>query len=441
MFRILALIVIPALLAIPSSLVSAADRPNLILIMADDFGYELVGANGGQSYRTPNLDKLAANGMRFDHCYVQPLCTPTRVQLMTGQYNVRNYTQFGRIDRDATTFAHVLKKAGYATAVAGKWQLGRGRKLPQRLGFDESCLWQHTRRPPRYANPGLEYNGVERDFAGGEYGPKLVNDFALDFITRHKEGPFLLYYPMMLTHRPFEPTPDSPDWDPAARGREADRDVRYFADMVPYMDKMIGRLIEKLDQLGIRDNTLVIFLGDNGTDRSVTSKFNGQPYPGGKGLGSARGMHVPLIVNWPGCVPGGRVNADLIDSTDFLPTLCEAAGAELPESLSIDGRSFLPQLLGRVGKPREWIYCWYSRHGGPKATIEFAMSREHKLYSDGTFFNLRDDPFEERPLRTSDLSGAASEAASLLQAAIDQYKNARPAHLNEAPVRERRRAR
>ena len=137
-----------------------ARQPNIILILADDLGYETLGANGGESYKTPNLDRLAATGMRFEHCHVQPLCTPTRVQLMTGMYNVRNYIDFGTIDPQATTFGNLLKNAGYATGIAGKWQLGRDKDLPQRFGFDEACLWQHTRRPPRYANPGLEYNGA-----------------------------------------------------------------------------------------------------------------------------------------------------------------------------------------------------------------------------------------------------------------------------------------
>jgi arylsulfatase A len=150
------------------SLAAESKKPNIILIIADDFGYECVGANGGESYKTPNLDQLAAGGMRFDNCYVLPVCTPTRVQLMTGMYNVRNYLQFGLIDRDATTFAHLLKDAGYATGIAGKWQLGTGKRLPQRLGFDEAYLWQHTHRPPRYANPGLEHNGKELDFSNGE---------------------------------------------------------------------------------------------------------------------------------------------------------------------------------------------------------------------------------------------------------------------------------
>ena len=214
-----------------------------------------VTANGGESYQTPNLDRLAAEGMRFENCHVQPLCTPTRVQLMTGMSNARNYFQFGQIDRNATTFAHLLKQAGYATGIAGKWQLGRGKRLPQRMGFDESCLWQHTRRPPRFANPGLEYNGEERDFNEGEYGPELVNDFALDFIMRHKEGPFLLYYPMILTHAPFQPTPDSANWDPKAVGERANRNDKHFADMTAYMDKMVGRLVAKLDDLGIREKT------------------------------------------------------------------------------------------------------------------------------------------------------------------------------------------
>jgi arylsulfatase A len=361
---------------------------------------------------------------------------------MTGMYNVRNYVQFGVIDRNATTFAHLLKDAGYATAIAGKWQLGRGKKLPQRLGFDEACLWQHTRRPPRYANPGLEYDGVERDFHNGEYGPTLINDFALDFIARHKDGPFFLYYPMLLTHGPFQPTPDSPNWDPRAEGEQVGRDDKHFADMVAYMDKMIGRLVAKLDELDIRDNTLILFLGDNGTGRGITSQFKGRPYAGGKGLTTARGMHVPLIANWPARISEGGVNGDLIDSTDFLPTLCAAAGVELPASLPIDGRSFLPQLVGEKGDPREWIYCWYAQHGGPKASREFAMNATHKLYRDGRVFDLRADPFEEHAPRNADeLSSTDAEAAQMLKAALERYANARPAHLLASTPGKAKRAR
>ncbi len=412
----------------PSS-AAEARKPNIILIMADDLGYECITANGGQSYRTPNLDKLAAGGMRFQNCYVQPLCTPTRVQLMTGMYNVRNYVEFRHLDPAATTFAHPLKEAGYVTGIAGKWQLGQGKKLPQRFGFDEAYLWQHTRRPPRYANPGLEHNGEELNFTNGEYGPALVNDFAIDFITRHKDELFLLYYPMILTHGPFPPTPDSPDWDPNATQDNQGNDPKHFADMVTYMDKLIGRLTAKLDELGIRDNTLVIFLGDNGTGKGLTTQFKGQPYPGGKGLTTARGMHVPLIANWPGHVPAGRVNDDLVDSTDFYPTVCDIAGVKIPAPATIDGRSFAPQLMDETGKPRDWIYMWYAKDGGPTANSEFAMSKSLKLYADGQVFDLRKDPFEQKVLDKGDVKGEDVATVRMLQAAIDQHADARPAKL------------
>src|SRR5262245_52864178 len=264
--------------------------PNVVLILADAFGYECVGANGGTSYRTPNLDKLAAAGMRFTRCYVQPLCTPTRAQLMTGIYNVRNYVQFGHLDPRATTFAQLFRRAGYATGMVGKWQLGQGFDLPKHFGFDEYCLWQLNRRPPRYANPGLEINGKAIDYKNGEYGPDLVNDYALDFVKRSKDRPFLLYYTMMLTHDPFQPTPDSPDWDPKAMGEMVNRNVKHFGEMTTYMDKLIGKLMARLDELGLRENTLIVFVGDNGTGRGVTSRMGSQEVHGGKGLTTSAGM-------------------------------------------------------------------------------------------------------------------------------------------------------
>jgi arylsulfatase A len=416
-----------SLFALLAAVHAAERKPNLILIMADDFGYECVTANGGQSYQTPHLDKLAAGGMRFEHCYVQPLCTPTRAQLMTGLYNVRNYIDFGTLDRKATTFGHVLKKAGYVTGICGKWQLGHEKDSPQHFGFDDALLWQHTRRPPRYANPGLERNSKELDYNNGEYGPTLINDFALDFVTRHKDEAFFLYYPMILTHDPFQPTPESADWDPKAQGEQVHRDVKHFADMTAYMDKMVGRLVAKLDALGLRESTLILFLGDNGTGVGVTSQFKGQSYPGGKGTHTARGNHVPLIVSWPGKIAAGKVSNDLVGSVDFLPTLCDAAGVKTPAGL--DGQSFFPQLRGERGQPREWLYTWYARDGGPKPQWEFTMSTSYKLYRDGRFFDLQADPFEAKPLAREKLSGNAAAAAKSLQAALDRYASARPAHL------------
>jgi arylsulfatase A len=407
-------------------------RPNVILILADDLGVECIGAHGGTSYRTPALDALAAGGARFDYAYAQPLCTPTRVQLMTGQYNVRNYVAFGVMDPDLTTFAQLFKAAGYATCIAGKWQLGKDPGLPKRFGFDEACLWQHLRRPPRYVNPGLEVNGEEKDYANGEYGPDLVNDYARDFITRHRDGPFLLYYPMILTHDPYQPTPDSPDWDPKAVGESVNKDVKHFADMVAYMDKLIGKLVAHLDELGIRDHTLILFTGDNGTGYGAKSERNGRTVPGGKGRSIDSGIHVPLVVNWPAACPGGIVSDDLVDTTDFLPTICEAAGVDVPAGLTLDGRSFLPQVRGGKGDPRGWVYCWFSRGGGPKAQHEFALDRRFKLYANGRFYEWSADLAEERPLAEADLSPDAAAARAKLAGALAKYAAARPARIAEA---------
>jgi arylsulfatase A len=416
-------------LSVPAAAAGAPKKPNVVVILADDLGYECVAANGGQSYKTPHLDRLATAGIRFEHCHVQPLCTPTRVQLMTGRYNVRNYLNFGTLVRTEATFAHLLKKAGYATGICGKWQLGREKDAPRHFGFDESYLWQHTRRPPRYANPGLEHNGAELNFTKGEYGPDLVNDFATDFVTRHKGEPFFLYYPMMLTHDPFQPTPDSPDWDPTARGEVVNRDVKHFADMVAYMDKLVGKLDAKLGELGIRDNTLVLFVGDNGTGRGVTSRFRGADYKGGKGTTTAAGTHVPLVASWPGVITRGRVNADLISSVDFLPTVCQAAGADVP--MNTDGVSFLPQLRGETGTPRGWLYTWYSPRQRADLTVsEYAFDHGHKLYRGGRFYDLAADPGEVKPLNVAGLTGPAAAAAKRLQAALDKFQGARPAELD-----------
>ena len=408
----------------------AEERPNVILIMVDDFGYECITANGGESYQTPNIDKLAATGVRFENCHVQPLCTPTRAQLMTGRYNVRNYINFGTLLRSETTFGNLMQGAGYATGICGKWQLGQEEDSPQHFGFQESCLWQQTRRPPRYTNPGLEYKGVPKDFTHGEYGPTLVNGFALDFITRHKDGPFFLYYPMILTHDPFQPTPDSPDFDPTISSEGKQRDVKHFADMTAYMDKMVGRVATKLDELGIRDNTLLIFLGDNGTHPSVTSRFKGADYKGGKGSTNSHGTHLPLVVSWPRVIKSGRVSADLVSSTDFLPTICAASGVEVPAN--VDGVSFLPQLQGEDGTPREWLYTWYSpRQRQDLMVKEYAFDQHFKLYRTGQFYDLRDDADERQDLGAGSLASDAAAAKTKLQRALDQFNDARPIELDQ----------
>lgn len=431
--------IVTAILGLTSpGVLAEQSRPNIVLILADDLGYECVGANGCTSYSTPVLDKLAAAGVRFEHCYVQPLCTPTRVQIMTGIYNVWNYTTFGRMDPKCVTFANLLKQAGYATCIAGKWQLGLDPELPKKFGFDEHCLWQHLREkkeaPSRYMNPGLEINGVAKDYTHQEYGPDIISNYALDFIARQKDRPFFLYYPMMLTHGPFDATPDSKDYGAKqAKGRGAARNVRpdgvnqHFVDMVAYTDKLVGRLVAQLDALGIRDNTLLVFLGDNGTARGLPTVLGERTFYGGKGLPTDAGMHVPLIVSWPRRAAGGRALPDLVDSTDVLPTLCEAAGAPVPKELNVDGRSFLPQIIGQRGRPREWYYSWYAPHD--VVVAEFAATRDFKLSRSGEFYDLRKDIEEKQPLSAPTLDGEAAAAARLLQGALDRYKDARPAAL------------
>ena len=354
----------------------ANDQPNIILIMADDMGYEALSSNGSESCKSPNLDKLAAKGVRFTNCFSNPICTPSRVKLMTGQYNVRNYVKFGWLDREQTTFAHQLKAAGYATAIAGKWQLGRDKDSPQHFGFEQSCLWQHSRSgrsnedgkniDRRFVNPQLEFNGVEKDFTNGEYGPQVCTDFICDFIDKNKKKPFLVYYPMILTHCPFDPTPDSTDWDPKRLGSttyKGDRNdpQRHFRDMVAYADKAVGQIVSQLEKSGVRDNTLIIFTGDNGTDTPIVTPWNGKKVVGGKGTMSDTGTRVPLIVNWPaGIRKAGRVVDDLVEFTDVFPTICEVTTAKLPKNHPGDGASIVPVLRNQAGaRKKDWVYIWY----------------------------------------------------------------------------------
>ena len=187
--------------------------------MADDVGYECFGCYGSQQYSTPHIDRMAAQGIRFQHCYSQPLCTPSRVKLMTGLSNVRNYSAFSILNRDQRTFGHLLSEAGYKTFVGGKWQLlgadsystqfrGKG-SLPDHAGFDSWCLWQVDKLGERYWNPLLNINGENRQFEADDYGPEIVTDHILRFMEENRDGPFFVYYPMILVHNPFLPTPFS----------------------------------------------------------------------------------------------------------------------------------------------------------------------------------------------------------------------------------------
>lgn len=397
---------------------SQAKPPNIILIMADDVGYECFGCYGSQQYKTPNLDRMAAEGLRFQHCYSQPLCTPTRIKIMTGISNVRNYAGFSVLRRDQKTFGHYLKEAGYKTAIGGKWQLfgaehyskqfrGKG-SLPQDTGFDNHCLWQVEKLGDRFWNPKLTIDGKTRQFARDDYGPDIVTNYLLDFMTEHADGdsPMFVYYPMILVHNPFVPTPDS-------QSRDSKDKQRNFEDMVAYMDKLVGRIVGHTKKLGIADNTLILFTGDNGTNKAIKSQLGNRSIRGGKGSTTDSGTREPLIAWWPGTVPPGEVTDQLVDFSDFLPTFQQLAGASIPKN--IDGISFAPLLTGKPGPSREWMFCFYHPRPERGEAKRFVRDQTWKLYGDGSFFNVTSDVDEKSPLPTS----AAPEAHARLKQALD----------------------
>lgn len=419
-------------------------RPNIVLIMSDDLGYEAIGVNGGTSYKTPVLDNMASTGARFENAHVQPLCTPTRIQLMTGKYNFRNYLGFGLMHPDEVTFGHLFSDAGYKTCIAGKWQLHsynppdempEARSTGQTIedaGFDEFCVWHphHTEdKGSRYKDPIVYENGKFLDDTKDKYGEDIFADYIMDFMDRNQDDPFFVYFPMALTHRPLEPTPDSPEYDdfiPPSNetlgGRTWDElegwddDPRYYKDMVEYHDKVIGRVNDKLEELGIAEDTLVIYVGDNGSPIEVCSVMHSHTEVcGGKGLTVDRGTHVPLIASWPGTIPEGHVETDLIDSSDFLPTIMDAAGIAPPDDYVMDGRTFLPQLKGEQGDSRDWMYFHFEPMSGRVYRFaRYIRTHQYKLYDDGNLFDVNADPEEQSPfLVDSDNDERAAVRAQL----------------------------
>lgn len=389
--------------------------PNIILIMADDLGFECINSYGGTSYNTPNLTNLAKSGMQFENCHSQPICTPSRVKLMTGKSNKKNYKIFGVLDPKEKTFSQILRKKGYATMIAGKWQLGKVDSLPEHFGFDEHLLWQLSDtgrdsigRDKRYVNPVLKQNGELYQKNEGKYSTDIIVDYINDFMTRKKNEPFLVYYPMILTHCPFDPTPNSKDWNPKDMGSMTYKgNAKYFGDMVSYMDYSIGRIVKKLDKLGLRENTIILFTGDNGTDEPVVSMMDNIPVIGGKGQTSDYGTHVPLIVNWKGVVRPNLKSKSLVDFSDFFPTLCDLANIPINSSMDLDGISFYPELIGKDGPKRKWIHSWYNRNGGLNPLVssqEWVRNENYKMYVGNRFYNVKNDPYEKKNISFSEMS-------------------------------------
>ncbi|NOU61300.1 arylsulfatase A [Marinifilum sp. JC070] len=407
------------------------NKPNIILILADDLGFETIGCYGNASYQTPRIDNLAEKGVKFNHCYAQPLCTPSRVKFMTGKYNFRNYEQFGYLNTNETTFAHLLKADGYATCIAGKWQLKGDEFAPFKAGFDEYLLWQitFTSYNERYKNPRVLENGKMKKFNNGEYGPRMFADFIMDFMERKKDEPFLVYYPMVLAHRPFVPSPDSKNYDSfkianSGGSKDAITDTTYFKDEVAYMDKLIGELVDKTKELGISDNTLILFTGDNGTGKEVVSKMkDGNKIKGMKGATCKYGRHVPLVAYWDGKIEEGQVNDNLIDFSDFLPTLCDVAGVELPNGFMTDGYSFYPQMKNEDYKARDWVFSHFDCGKEKYPKRRMVHNKEWKLYENGDIFHISEDPLEENVLSLDDLNGNEKKLISTFKEVLSQLKS------------------
>ena len=410
--------------------------PNIVMILADDLGFECVNSYGGTSYNTPNLTQLAQTGMQFENCHSQPICTPSRVKLMTGKSNKKNHVKFGYLNPKETTFSQLLRKNGYATMIAGKWQLGNNASLPDYFGFDEHILWQLTTSgrdslgwDKRYVNPVLEINGKVYEKNEGKYSTDLVVDYINDFIKRKKDQPFLVYYPMILTHCPFDPTPHSEDWDPTDMGSKTYKgNAKYFGDMVSYLDFSVGRIVKQLDQLGLRENTIILFTGDNGTDTPVVSMMDNLAVEGGKGKTTDNGTHVPLIVNWKGVIKPNESTEALVDFSDFFPTICEAAGTTVDSGLDLDGVSFYSQLIGKEGPKRNWIHTWYNRDGGSNpmsATSEWVRNANYKLYVGNKFYNIKKDPGEKNMIPTNALTDYEKTIRKEFIGVLDSYKHLR----------------
>ena len=355
-------------------------RPNIIFIMADDLGYADLGCYGQQHIKTPNIDKLAAEGMRFTQCYAgAPVCAPCRSVLMTGQHTghtrvrgnhgintPKHDGQDGRIPLtpDDVTVAAALKEAGYATAITGKWGLGEpgSTGLPNDHGFDEWFGYLNQDHAPDYFTDYLWRNkerrtiGQNLDGKRKVYSCDLFTEFCLNFIRENKDNPFFLYYPTTIPHKKLEaptlaPYEDKP-WPDAAKT---------FAAMVTRMDYHVGQIMTLLKELDLDKKTIVFFTSDNGSAMGWEGMFDScGPLREKKGSVYEGGIRVPMITRWPGRIPAGGTSDAIWYFADFLPTAAALARATSPRN--VDGINVLPAILGEKAElPERYLY-WELPH-------------------------------------------------------------------------------
>lgn len=378
----------------------STERPNFIVIMADDLSAREFSCYGNTEHHTPNIDKLAETGVMFKTCWCTPICSPTRAEIMTGRYGYRtgwyhNNMKPGagqkgyNLSEDNLIFAQVLKKTGYATAICGKWQL---RGTETQYGFDEWCMWRATEEfdgpiePPegnlpgraaRYWHPAIVRNGEQMDTDDDDYGPDIFTDFALDFATRHKDGPFLVYYPMVLIHKTWDfdnermgyVAPPQLDENGQKTGNKGQPSLK---GNVEYMDHLIGRVAKGLEDMGIRDNTVIMVLGDNGTSGYGKGKTDQE-----------KGPRVPGVVNCPGIVEAIGPSDAIVDFSDIMATLLDMAGTRLPSGYVIDGHSFAPILRREKQQTREWIFSYLK-------AARFPRDQRWLLDGNGRFWDCGD---------------------------------------------------
>ena len=401
------------------------DKPNVILIMADDLGYEALGINGADEYNTPVLDSLAMNGINFQNAYSQPLCTPTRVKIMTGKPNYLNYEYFTYLNPNQKTFGNLFQENGYKTALAGKWQLNgvqfdldnnQDLDRPYDFGFEEYCLWWLRERGDRFANPNIVQNGEKLKMGIDDYGPDIFTDFIVDFINKNKDDPFFIYYPMALVHDPFLPTPDSNDWTDLDKRNNGNKPI-YFSDMLTYMDKIVGRISNTLDKNKL-DNTILIFIGDNGTDTKVITLNNGEEIRGAKGSTIKYASNVPMIVNWKSKIKQGFNSKAMIDLTDFYATFEDILNSGNSNSY---GKSLLPIFKKEDYKERDVLITYYDPIWGSTNMGRgvYAQNKDFKLYKNGKFYNFSNDLYENKPLDINNLTQGQSQVYLLLKTSLD----------------------
>lgn len=409
------------LICLGSASLAQESQPNILLIFADDVGQEVLECYGGQSYRTPHLNELARTGIKFKHAYSMPVCHPSRLTLMSGRYPFRHgkvaWGDYPEV-AEGSTFSSCLQRSGYSTGIAGKWQLcllGDDLFHPRRMGFDHWDLfgWHEG---PRYYEPMIYSNGTVRPDTLGHYGPDLYQRSLVEFMKANRDGPFFAYYSMAVAHEVTDdlktPVPHGP----------FDRYDSYD-EMVAEMDRGVGRIVAALDALKLRENTLVLFLADNGTPpeiiiraegkdlirTSVVSRCNGRDVPGGKKQLTNAGTNVPMIANWPGTIAPGQEVDDLVDFSDILPTLLDLAGAPLPEGQKLDGVSFANRLRGRGASTRRFAYCEEAvlpkpggvEPDGESSGLKWVRTQDWKLYNDGRLFHMAEDPVEQYPLESA----------------------------------------